>query len=164
MSAAMLVPLVSGDTLTIALFLVVVALTLYITFWASRQSKTTTDYYAGGRSFSGFQNGLAVSGDYMSAASFLGISGAIAIYGYDGFLYSIGFLVAWLVALLLIAELFATRAGSQWPTSWRIECVRHRSAVRQRHRRLLSRSSTCWPRWSAPEASSACSSGSTARL
>ena len=105
MSAAMLVPLVAGDTLTIALFSAVVALTLYITFWASRQSKTTTDYYAGGRSFSGFQNGLAVSGDYMSAASFLGISGAIAIYGYDGFLYSIGFLVAWLVALLLIAEL-----------------------------------------------------------
>src|SRR5687768_17844504 len=105
MSAAMLVPLVAGDTLTIVLFLAVVALTLYITFWASRQSKTTTDYYAGGRSFSGFQNGLAVSGDYMSAASFLGISGAIAIYGYDGFLYSIGFLVAWLVALLLIAEL-----------------------------------------------------------
>jgi cation/acetate symporter len=105
MSAAMLVPLVSGDTLTIVLFLAVVALTLYITFWASRQSKTTTDYYAGGRSFSGFQNGLAVSGDYMSAASVLGISGAIAIYGYDGFLYSIGFLVAWLVALLLIAEL-----------------------------------------------------------
>src|SRR5688572_6105596 len=105
MSAAMLVPLVAGDTLTIVLFLAVVALTLYITFWASRQSKTTTEYYAGGRSFSGFQNGLAVSGDYMSAASFLGISGAIAIYGYDGFLYSIGFLVAWLVALLLIAEL-----------------------------------------------------------
>ena len=105
MSAAMLVPLVSGDALTIALFSAVVALTLYITFWASRQSKTTTDYYAGGRSFSGFQNGLALSGDYMSAASFLGISGAIALYGYDGFLYSIGFLVAWLVALLLIAEL-----------------------------------------------------------
>src|SRR5678810_695804 len=62
-------------------------------------------YYAGGRSFSGFQNGLAIGGDYMSAASFLGISGAIALYGYDGFLYSIGFLVAWLVALLLIAEL-----------------------------------------------------------
>src|SRR4029450_4171973 len=72
---------------------------------APRQSKTAADYYAGGRNFSGFQNGLAVSGDYMSAASFLGISGAIALYGYDGFLYSIGFLVAWLVALLLIAEL-----------------------------------------------------------
>src|SRR5688500_15063091 len=106
MSAAMLVPLATGNrTLTMALFLAVVAVTLYITFWASRQSKTAADYYAGGRSFSGFQNGLAVSGDYMSAASFLGISGAIALYGYDGFLYSIGFLVAWLVALLLIAEL-----------------------------------------------------------
>jgi cation/acetate symporter len=106
MSTAMLVPLVTGNrALTIGLFLVVVAITLYITFWASRQNKTTADYYAGGRSFSGFQNGLAVSGDYMSAASFLGISGAIALYGYDGFLYSIGFLVAWLVALLLIAEL-----------------------------------------------------------
>jgi len=100
------VPLVTGNrALTIGLFLGVVAVTLYITFWASRQSKTATDYYAGGRSFGGFQNGMAVSGDYMSAASFLGISGAIALYGYDGFLYSIGFLVAWLVALLLIAEL-----------------------------------------------------------
>src|SRR4051812_24759509 len=105
MSAVMLVPLATSNALTIGLFLVVVAVTLYITFWASRQSKTAADYYAGGRSFSGFQNGLAVSGDYMSAASFLGISGAIALYGYDGFLYSIGFLVAWLVALLLIAEL-----------------------------------------------------------
>jgi len=102
----MLMPLVIGNrALTIGLFLAVVAVTLYITFWASRQSKTAADYYAGGRNFSGFQNGLAVSGDYMSAASFLGISGAIALYGYDGFLYSIGFLVAWLVALLLIAEL-----------------------------------------------------------
>ena len=68
-------------------------------------TKSAADYYAGGRSFSGFQNGLAISGDYMSAASFLGISGAIALAGYDGFLYSIGFLVAWLVALLLVAEL-----------------------------------------------------------
>ena len=80
-------------------------ITVGITFWASRQTRGATDYYAGGRSFTGAQNGLAVSGDYMSAASFLGISGAIALSGYDGFLYSIGFLVAWLVALLLIAEL-----------------------------------------------------------
>lgn len=91
--------------LTAALFLAVVLLTVGITFWASRNTKTAADYYAGGRSFSGAQNGLAVAGDYMSAASFLGISGAIALSGYDGFLYSIGFLVAWLVALLLIAEL-----------------------------------------------------------
>ena len=95
----------STQVLTSILFLAVVALTVGITFWASRQNAGTTDYYAGGRSFSGFQNGMAVSGDYMSAASFLGISGAIALYGYDGFLYSIGFLVAWLVALLLVAEL-----------------------------------------------------------
>ena len=95
----------STQTLTTLLFLAVVALTVGITFWASRQTSGATDFYAGGRSFSGFQNGLAVSGDYMSAASFLGISGLIALNGYDGFLYSIGFLVAWLVALLLVAEL-----------------------------------------------------------
>ena len=93
------------QNLTGGLFIAVVLLTIAITFWASRQTKTASDYYAGGRSFSGAQNGLAVAGDYMSAASFLGISGAIALSGYDGFLYSIGFLVAWLVALLLVAEL-----------------------------------------------------------
>jgi cation/acetate symporter len=90
--------------LTSGLFLAVVALTIGITFWASRQTSGAADYYAGGRGFSGLQNGLAIGGDYMSAASFLGISGAIALSGYDGFLYSIGFLVAWLVALLLVAE------------------------------------------------------------
>jgi cation/acetate symporter len=95
----------SSETLSTILFLVIVAITIGITFWASRNTKSAADYYAGGRSFSGFQNGLAISGDYMSAASFLGISGAIALIGYDGFLYSIGFLVAWLVALLLVAEL-----------------------------------------------------------
>jgi cation/acetate symporter len=95
----------SSDTLTAILFVAVVIITVGITFWANRQTHGTTDYYAGGRSFSGFQNGMAISGDYMSAASFLGISGAIALSGYDGFLYSIGFLVAWLVALLLVAEL-----------------------------------------------------------
>ncbi|HET6534282.1 MAG TPA: cation acetate symporter [Actinoplanes sp.] len=94
----------TSRTLTITLFLVFVAITLAITIWASRQTKTATDFYAGGRSFSGFQNGMAIGGDYMSAASFLGIAGLIALFGYDGFLYSIGFLVAWLVALLLVAE------------------------------------------------------------
>jgi cation/acetate symporter len=96
---------VSSTTLGMILFLTFVAATLGITFWASRQTKTAADYYAGGRSFSGVQNGLAIGGDYMSAASFLGIAGIIALFGYDGFLYSIGFLVAWLVALLLVAEL-----------------------------------------------------------
>ncbi|MBC2901857.1 cation acetate symporter [Streptomyces cupreus] len=91
-------------TLIISLFAVFVLATLVITVWAGRQTKDAADFYAGGRQFTGFQNGLAVSGDYMSAASFLGIAGAIALFGYDGFLYSIGFLVAWLVALLLVAE------------------------------------------------------------
>jgi cation/acetate symporter len=91
--------------LNIAIFAVFVAITLVIVFRASRSSKTAVDYYAAGHQFSGAQNGVAISGDYLSAASFLGIAGAIAVYGYDGFLYSIGFLVAWLVALLLVAEL-----------------------------------------------------------
>ncbi|MCW2848577.1 MAG: acetate permease [Marmoricola sp.] len=104
MSAQVIVMAADHQALTTTLFLGVVALTIAITFWASRQTSGAADYYAGGRSFSGFQNGLAIGGDYMSAASFLGISGAIALSGYDGFLYSIGFLVAWLVALLLVAE------------------------------------------------------------
>ena len=79
--------------------------TLVVVFRASRNNKTASDYYAAGRSFTGPQNGVAIAGDYLSAASFLGIAGAIAVNGYDGFLYSIGFLVAWLVALLLVAEL-----------------------------------------------------------
>ncbi|GHH88584.1 cation acetate symporter [Streptomyces sulfonofaciens] len=90
--------------LIISLFVVIVLVTLGITVWAGRQTRNAVDFYAGGRQFTAFQNGLAVSGDYMSAASFLGIAGAIALAGYDGFLYSIGFLVAWLVALLLVAE------------------------------------------------------------
>ncbi|MDI9887947.1 cation acetate symporter [Streptomyces sp. HNM0645] len=90
--------------LIITLFAAFVVATLFITVWAGRQTKDAADFYAGGRQFTGFQNGLAISGDYMSAASFLGIAGAIALFGYDGFLYSIGFLVAWLVALLLVAE------------------------------------------------------------
>ncbi|MEU9129768.1 cation acetate symporter [Kitasatospora sp. NPDC048540] len=90
--------------LTMTLFGVFVLATLGITVRAGRQTKDASDFYAGGRGFSGFQNGLAISGDYMSAASFLGIAGAIALFGYDGFLYSVGFLVAWLVALLLVAE------------------------------------------------------------
>jgi len=91
--------------LNISIFGAFVAVTLVIVFRASRNNKTAADYYAAGRSFTGPQNGTAIAGDYLSAASFLGICGAIAVNGYDGFLYSIGFLVAWLVALLLVAEL-----------------------------------------------------------
>ncbi|MBG6054095.1 cation/acetate symporter [Salinibacterium sp. CAN_S4] len=91
--------------LNIGIFLGFVAITMIIVFRASKNNNTAADYYAAGRSFTGPQNGAAIAGDYLSAASFLGIVGAIAIQGYDGFLYSIGFLVAWLVALLLVAEL-----------------------------------------------------------
>jgi len=93
------------QVLTTVLFLSVVALTIGITIRASRTTSGASDFYAGGRSFTPLQNGLAIGGDYMSAASFLGISGLIALNGYDGFLYSIGFLVAWLIALLLVAEM-----------------------------------------------------------
>ncbi len=96
---------VGSPGVNIAIFAAFVLVTLGIVFRASRTNRTTADYYAGGRNFTGPQNGIAISGDYLSAASFLGIAGAIAINGYDGFLYSIGFLVAWLVALLLVAEL-----------------------------------------------------------
>ncbi|GAA1409764.1 cation acetate symporter [Glutamicibacter uratoxydans] len=96
---------VGNPIVNIAIFVAFVGVTLVIVLRASKNNKTAADYYAGGRSFSGTQNGTAIAGDYLSAASFLGIVGAIAINGYDGFLYSIGFLVAWLVALLLVAEL-----------------------------------------------------------
>ena len=96
---------VGNPILNISIFGAFVAVTLIVVLRASRNNKTAADYYAAGRSFTGPQNGTAIAGDYLSAASFLGICGAIAINGYDGFLYSIGFLVAWLVALLLVAEL-----------------------------------------------------------
>ncbi|MGB9303011.1 MAG: cation acetate symporter, partial [Mycobacterium sp.] len=89
----------------IAIFAVFVLITLYVVIRASRRNATATEFFTADRAFSGPQNGIAIAGDYLSAASFLGIAGAIAVYGYDGFLYSIGFLVAWLVALLLVAEL-----------------------------------------------------------
>ncbi|QNE20352.1 cation acetate symporter [Kribbella qitaiheensis] len=108
MSAPLLLPMatdVGNPTINIAIFALFVVATLAIVIKASRNNKTAADFYAGGRSFTGPQNGIAIAGDYLSAASFLGIAGAIAVNGYDGFLYSIGFLVAWLVALLLVAEL-----------------------------------------------------------
>src|SRR5690606_28267236 len=94
------------QTLALLLFSAFVAVTLAITTWVSRHRQgSPEEFYAGGRLFSPMENGFAIAGDYMSAASFLGISGLIALYGYDGMLYSVGFLVAWLVVLLLVAEL-----------------------------------------------------------
>ncbi len=96
---------VGSPTLNITIFAIFVLVTLGIVIRASKNNRSAADFYAGGRAFTGRQNGIAIAGDYLSAASFLGIAGAIALNGYDGFLYSIGFLVAWLVALLLVAEL-----------------------------------------------------------
>ncbi|RYI20966.1 cation acetate symporter [Dermacoccus sp. 147Ba] len=96
---------VGNPALNIGIFVLFVVATLGIVIKVSAGKKTAGEMYTGGAAFSGKQNGIAIAGDYLSAASFLGIAGAIALQGYDGFLYSIGFLVAWLVALLLVAEL-----------------------------------------------------------
>src|SRR5215510_9621143 len=88
----------------ILFFLVIVALTLAITWWAARRTRSTKEFYAAGRSVSAFQNGLALSGDYMSAASFLGIAGLVALKGYDGMIYATGWLVGWPALMFLIAE------------------------------------------------------------
>lgn len=96
---------VGSPALNIAIFAAFVVVTLAIVIRVASGKKTAEQYYTAAGAFSGRQNGIALAGDYLSAASFLGIAGAIALQGYDGFLYSIGFLVAWLVALLLVAEL-----------------------------------------------------------
>jgi len=95
---------VGSTTLNMTVFAVFIVITMALVLRAANSTKSAADFYTGGSSFTGPQNGFAIAGDYLSAASFLGIAGAIAVQGYDGFLYSIGFLVAWLVALLLVAE------------------------------------------------------------
>ncbi|MGX5658444.1 cation acetate symporter [Castellaniella ginsengisoli] len=88
----------------IAMFSLFVLLTLWITKWAAARTRSTADFYTAGGGITGFQNGLAIAGDYMSAASFLGISAAVMINGYDGLIYSIGFLVGWPILTFLMAE------------------------------------------------------------
>lgn len=92
------------NTTAFILFLIIVALTLVITYFAAKRTNTTSEFYTANGGLTGWQNGLAIAGDYMSAASFLGIAGSIALTGFDGFFYSIGFLVAYLVVLYLVAE------------------------------------------------------------
>jgi cation/acetate symporter len=96
---------IGSPAVNMAVFGAFIALTLIVVFRAGRSNRTTADYYTAGQAFTGPQNGIALAGDYLSAASFLGVAGAIAIFGYDGFLFSVGALVAWLVAQLLVAEL-----------------------------------------------------------
>ena len=88
----------------ISMFATFVVGTLFITKWAAARTKSAADFYTGGGGITGFQNGLAIAGDYMSAASFLGISAAVMATGYDGLIYSIGFLVGWPVVTFLMAE------------------------------------------------------------
>src|SRR5699024_7841394 len=90
----------------IILFGIIIALTMYVTYLASKQTSGTGDFYAAGRSLTGFQNGLAIAGDYLSAASFLGIAGLVALHGYDGFMYSIGWLMGYVIVLYIVAEPF----------------------------------------------------------
>jgi len=88
----------------VSMFFIFVTGTLFITWWAARRTRTTSDFYAAGGKITGFQNGLAIAGDYMSAASFLGLSGLIFASGFDGIIYSVGFLVGWPIILFLLAE------------------------------------------------------------
>ncbi len=88
----------------IMFFVAFVISTLLITWWAAKRTRTTKDFYAAGRSITGFQNGLALAGDYMSAASFLGIAGLVSTKGYDGLIYSVGWLVGWPIIMFLISE------------------------------------------------------------
>ena len=88
----------------IIMFLLFVSGTLYITYWAARRTQSASDFYTGGGGITGFQIGLAIAGDYMSAASFLGISAMVFEKGYDGLIYSMGFLVGWPIILFLVAE------------------------------------------------------------
>lgn len=88
----------------IIIFLVIVAMTLVITYYAAKKTNSASDFYTAGGGLTGWQNGMAIAGDYLSAASFLGIAGSIALFGFDGFLFSIGYLVAYLVVLFVVAE------------------------------------------------------------
>src|SRR6478735_9002091 len=97
-------PAAKLNVTALVMFLAFVALTLVITYFSARKSSGSNAYFAAGRRITGWQNGLAVAGDYMSAASFLGIAGMIAFKGYDGFMYSVGWLVAYLTVLLIVAE------------------------------------------------------------
>ena len=92
------------SAITLIIFFGVIGLTLYVTYWAAKRTSTASEFYTAGGSLTGWQNGLAIAGDYLSAASFLGIAGSISLNGFDGFYYSVGWLVAYLVVLFLIAE------------------------------------------------------------
>lgn len=94
----------ANKNLTLAMFAVIIGITLYIVYWAAQRTRTTADFYAARSSITGFQNGWAIAGDYMSAATFLGMAGLISLNGFDGFLYPTGWMVAFVTVLLVMAE------------------------------------------------------------
>src|SRR6266540_987930 len=113
-----------SNPLAILFFFVFIALTLVVTYWAARRTKTTEHFYAAGHGVTGFQNGLALAGDYMSAASFLGIAGLVALNGFDGLIYSTGWLVGWPSRCAISAN---TRSATWSPTG----CSSGRSGLRR---------------------------------
>ena len=139
------------NAVAMAFFFVFIAITLGITWWAARRTRTTEQFYAAGRTISGGQNGFALAGDYMSAASFLGIAGLVSTTGFDGLIYSTGWLVGWPVVLFLIAEplrnlgryTFADVRGG----AARADAGAHRGGDRHAGH---GRRSTSSRRWSAP--------------
>ena len=128
-------PTLSGvegpNFIAMAFFAIFIAISLVITWFAARKTRSTQDFYAAGRSISAMQNGFALAGDYMSAASFLGIAGLVASSGFDGLIYSIGFLVGWPVVVCLIAE--PLRNLGRFTFS---DVVAFRSLVERHQRRL----------------------------
>lgn len=113
------------STSAIAMFLIFIAATMLITWWAARKTQTTADFYTAGGGISGFQNGLAIAGDYLSAASFLGIAGMVYVTGFDGMIYAIGFMFGWPVVMFLIAERLRNLGRYNFAdvTSYRLEQV-----------------------------------------
>ena len=120
--------------LTFAVFAAIISLTMYVTYVAAKRVKSASDFYTAGGGVTGLQNGWAIAGDYLSAASFLGIAGLISQYGYDGFMYSVGWLVAYITVLLLIAEPCRNIGRYTLPTSSPIATTRGRCASSARFR------------------------------
>ena len=115
-------------SISLAVFLLFVASTLGITYWAAKRSRGASAYFAAGRRITAWQNGFAVAGDFMSAASFLGLIGLIALQGFDGFLYSVGGFVAFVRSCWWLRNRCATPASTRWAMCWHTACARARCA------------------------------------
>src|SRR6266446_4207521 len=139
-----------GNLFTSLFFFGFIALSLGLTWWSMRRARDATGFFVAGRRLTGWQNGLAISGDYMSAASFLGIAGLVSLFGFDGLLYSFGFIVGWVVIVLLVAE--PLRNSGKYTLS---DVMAFRLRARQSPR-SQSGCSICWPSLSEPVPSPRC--------